>query len=341
MCKVKASVIIPTHNRHDRLLETLSYLKAQRLDPREYEIIVVDDGSTPPVVIQEADAGPTIRLQRTEGVERSAARNRGARIAAGEILIFTDDDITVDGDFVAMHLQAQREWPGALAVGAVSLPAESMTKPFARFRQRLEQQNVPRARGLTPSGNLCTAANMSIPRDSFQKLGGFDGSIASSEDQDLALRHTRRGGQIVFLPEAMGVHRDEALDIRSYCRRAEWGSLHMRPFCDRYPDIPDNVERARVNGPVRWGSEAVWQSARKLIKRGLSLNPIVELLFGAAYLLEGFAPDSRLLDRVYRVLLGAHIFRGYRKGLRQSPIGDQDSGLRPDLAADSYVQADR
>lgn len=341
MSKVKASVIIPTHNRNDKLLETLSCLKAQRLDPDEYEIIVVDDGSTPPIVIQEADGQPTIRLQRTEGLERSAARNRGAGIAAGEVLIFIDDDITVDGDFVARHLQAQAEWPSALAVGAVNLPAQSLKKPFARFRQRLEQRNVPRARGLTTSRNFCTAANMSIARDSFQKLGGFDGSIASSEDQDLALRHTGRGGQIIFLPEAQGIHCDDSLDVRSYCRRAEWGSLYMFSFCDRHPDWPDNVERARVNGLVRWGREPFRQSARKLIKSGLSIKPVVELLFFAAFLLERVAPKGSVLDRVYRLLLGAHIFRGYRKGLTQNAISKQQAGLRSDLAADSYVQADR
>lgn len=341
MSRVEASVIIPTHNRNDKIAETLVLLRAQRLEPTVFEIIVVDDASTPPVAIGETSGGPKIILERTEGLERSGARNRGASVATGQLLIFLDDDVSVDADFVAGHLQAYAQWPVALVVGAVDLPPEAMTNPFARFRQKLERQAVPLSRGLASTQNFCTAQNMSMDRKLFQALGGFEPSIVSSEDQDLALRHIARGGQIVFLPEARAVHRDDALDIRSYCRRAEWGSLYMRPFCDRYPDWPDNVERARVNGPVRWGGEPVQQSARKLIKRGLSLKPIVELLFGVASLLEGFAPESRLLDRVYRLLLGAHIFRGYRKGLTQSVSRDPHSGLTPELAADSYVQADR
>ena len=72
------------------------------------------------------------------------------------------------------------------------------------------------------------------------KAAGFDAVLASSEDQDLALRHTATGGRIAFVPEARVVHCDSALDIRSYCRRAEWGAEHMIPFCRRYPDWPAN-----------------------------------------------------------------------------------------------------
>src|SRR5262249_210153 len=155
--------------------------------------------------------------------------------------------------------------------------------------------------------NFCTAANMSIARDRFLEIGRFDPSIVSSEDQDFALRHTARGGQIIFAPEARAIHCDHALDIRSYCRRADWSSERMLPFCRRYPDWPDNVERDRVNGPLRFDREPVSQSMRKLIKVGLAARSIIALLFAVASLLERLVPNSRVLDRVYRLLLGAHI----------------------------------
>lgn len=327
MSNVKASVIIPTHNRQDKLVETIACLKRQQLEETEYEIIVVDDGSNPAVVVGESQEGPMIRLERTEGVERSAARNYGALIARGDLLIFVDDDISVEPDFVAAHLRAHAEWPGALVVGSVNLPEEAMVKPFARFRQRLERQGLPHSRGPTGIRNFCTAANMSISRDLLQVLGGFDVSIASGEDQDLALRHTGRGGRIVFLRDAIAVHRDDALDIQSYCRRAEWGSLHMLDFCRRYPDLPDNVERERINGPSMLGQEPLRQSLRKQIKLGLTLKPVIGALIGVAWLLERIGPNSRVLDRVYRFLLGAHILRGYRKGLRHSTISRDEPAV--------------
>lgn len=342
MSQTKISIIIPTRDRPEKLMKTLACLKLQDLAPTDYEIIVVDDGSSPAVTLPDSKADLICRLVRTPGLERSAARNRGAAAATGNLLVFVDDDITVEPDFLATHLRAHGEWSDALAVGVIRLPEAAMSKPFARFRQKLEQQEAPRARGITPMRNFCAAANMSIPRDLFRELGGFDSSLASGEDQDLALRHSARAGQIAFLPEAVAIHNDNALEIRSYCRRAEWGSLHLIPFCRRYPDWPDNVERERVNGPVRWWREPILQSGRKAIKLGLTLKPIVAVMFGLASALERLAPNSLALDRVYRLLLGAHVLRGYRKGRKLSAIGSRLSvNNKRRLAPDPFLEADR
>lgn len=336
---VKATVIIPTHNRLEKLANTIACLKQQTLAATDYEIIVVDDGSSPPVVLPNEAEGPRSEVVRLEGLERSAARNAGAVAAHGGLLVFVDDDMIAGPDFLAAHLQAHREWPGAIAVGAIRLPDEGLKRPFGRFRQKLEQHFAPQSRGPISTPNFCAAANMSIPRDWFYRLGGFDLTMVSSEDQDLALRHTARGGAIAFLPEAMAVHLDSALDIRGYCRRAEWGSENMLPFCRRYPEWPENIQRERVNGQPRWRGEALSQSLRKMCKYALALKPAREILFGAAFLLERLAPDSWALDRVYRLLLGIHILRGYRRGLRRHWVtagtrGDMTNGIAAGAAAD-------
>jgi len=227
--------------------------------------------------------------------------------------------MAVSPDFLSAHLRAHEEWPGALIVGGVRLPDEALATPVGRFRHRLEQRDTPRLPGPSTNGNFCTAANMSIGREVFEELGGFDVGMSSSEDQDLALRHRARGREMVFLPAAEAIHWDQSIDIRSYCRRAEWGSRHMIPFCERHHDLPDNVERDRVNGPLRLSREPVSQSARKLIKRTIATAPVVAVLFGIASLLERSAPNGHALNRVYRLLLGAHILRGFRNGRRSTP----------------------
>ena len=316
MSKLRASIIGPTHNRPEKLERLLAGLITQDLAPAEYEIIVIDDNSLPPVAVPKSTPGPSLTLTRLDGAERSAGRNTGAGLASGRVLIFVDDDMTVEKDFVSGHLRAHEEWPEALVVGSVRLPEEAMSTPFVRFRQSLEDQGLPE-RGLTSRPNFCTAANMSISREAFADLGGFDNEIVSSEDQDFALRHTARGGRIVFLPEARVTHWDGSLDIRSYCRRVEWGSKHMIPFCQRYPDWPDNVERRSVNGEIRPGREPIAASLRKAVKSALSRRPALPLLFGVTSVLERFRPDSPSLDRAYRLLMGIHLLRGYRQGLRQ------------------------
>lgn len=309
------TVIIPTRNRLGSLAETLSSLGHQDIPVGAFEVVVVDDGSSPPVPMDMGASRP--RIVRLEGKERSAARNAGVSVARGEILVFLDDDVTVGSDFLSAHLAAQREWPGVLAVGRLELADQEAEMPFVRFRRSLEGGEVPSHRGLVQQRNFCTAANMSIPRDTFVALGGFAEDIVSSEDQDLALRHTRAGGRIVFIPEARGLHRDRALDISSYCRRVEWGSEYMVLFCRRHPLWPDNVERERVNGQLRLGRGLLRQISGRLLKKVLGQRTSLAVLFGATRLLERRAPESVVLLRLYRALIGIHIFRGYRRGTRR------------------------
>jgi GT2 family glycosyltransferase len=236
--------------------------------------------------------------------------------AQGKVLIFVDDDIRVGTDFISQHLVAHQKWPGALVVGSVRLPNGAMAKPFVRFRQRIEDGGVPEMPGPTPIQNFCTAQNMSISRDLFQDVGGFDPNIVSGEDQDFALRHTALGRKVVFWPEAAAVHEDNALDIRGYCRRVEWGSKHVVQFCRRHPNWPDNIERERVNSPLRWGAEPVSLNLNKLTKSILVLTPFCETLLLTAAVLERVTPNSRALEKLYRLLLGVHIRRGYSQGAK-------------------------
>ena len=310
------SVIIPTKDRPQACRDTVAALRDQTLPASKYEIVVVDDGSRPSSESSWMQDRAKCRLVRLGGRERSAARNVGAQVANADLLVFLDDDITVGSDFLAAHLAAHREWEGALVVGAIDLHEAALKRPFARFRQALERRAIPSQRGVTCAKNSCTAGNMSMARRQFLRLGGFDEALISAEDQDLALRHSEAGGAIVFLPEAVGIHRDDALDVRSYCRRVEWGSRHIVAFCRKHPAWPDNIVREQVNGPVRWGREPMAQSARKLGKRLAELRPILALLFAATAVVERVVPGSPVLERIYRMLLGVHIYRGYRDGAR-------------------------
>jgi glycosyltransferase involved in cell wall biosynthesis len=333
----RVSIIIPTHNRHEQLGKTLAGLRCQDLSPENYEIIVVDDGSCPPVTLPDERNGVFHKLVRLPGVERSAARNAGAEVATENILVFLDDDISVAPTFLKSHLRGHEVWPGALITGGIQLPEAVMQSPFARFRQQLENSNLPPSEGVVPNDNFCAAGNMSIRREDFFAVGGFDVSLSSSEDQDLALRYTARGGTLVFLPEAAGLHFDRALDIRGYCRRMEWGYEQMVPFCRRYPDRSDNIERQRVNGPLDWKADGVRGALRKMLKKVLGLSPFTAAMFGLCSVVEKLAPRSRLLDRLYRLALGVHIFRGFRKGLRRYADSELTTGHSPNVLGPRQV----
>jgi glycosyltransferase involved in cell wall biosynthesis len=87
----RLSVVIPTYNRADLIYETIDSILAQTY--RDYEVIVVDDGSTdltPEVVDRYRDKG--VRLIRQQNSGPGAARNNGIQSAGGELVAFVDDD---------------------------------------------------------------------------------------------------------------------------------------------------------------------------------------------------------------------------------------------------------
>jgi len=306
------SVIIATRNRFADLQLTLAGLTDCRTFPEdEFEIIVVDSNSSIP--LRREDVGERCRIVRVNVAGRSLARNAGADVSRGELLVFLDDDVTVDSELLECYWRAHHQWPTALLVGSVRLPQDLQKTPFGRFRQALEDKCLPSPGVVVHNPNFCTAANMAVPSIVLSRPHGFDEAMESAEDQDFAMRFGRESGCVVFVPEARVVHRDRAIDINAYCKRAEWGMERMRPFCDRYPEFYDNLERERVNGQTTWFQEPFSSSVKKSLKCALGREPYLSVLLWWIHLLEILAPASWLLDKTYRLALGIHILRGYRK----------------------------
>lgn len=93
---MQITVVITTHDRPELLHEAIASVEAQRFD--EWDVIVVDDGSCPAVMLDPAQSG-RVRLLRNETAQGpSEARNTGMRAATGEVIFFLDDDDLLDVD---------------------------------------------------------------------------------------------------------------------------------------------------------------------------------------------------------------------------------------------------
>ncbi len=106
---MKFSVIIATYNRADELVKTLESLKG--LETNEpWEVIIVDNNSrdnTREVVLEQVDSFPVpLRYVMEKEQGRSAALNAGIRVAKGEILAITDDDVRVNPHWLRNSAQA-------------------------------------------------------------------------------------------------------------------------------------------------------------------------------------------------------------------------------------------
>jgi GT2 family glycosyltransferase len=323
------SVVIPTHNRSDALGQTLSKLAAQQFD-RTWEVVVVNHrctDDTDEVVGRQTFPVPLRLVHREDTPGVAAARNAGARAAIGDYLLFLDDDILVESDFLQRHTDALVAHPGCWIMGQLmNLPEQERT-PFGRFRRTLFSYDPPES-PLTESHGM-TGQSISMPRADFERLGGFDESfsIASVEDFDLAMRANKLGIKILYVPAIMGIHNDWAgFTIRDYCQRQQSYTRSEPLLWKKYGENHPRPTLVYENYPPRWGKDSPGLLLRKCSKRLAGTSAVRAVLFGACGVLERMCPWPPVLWRLYRVLLSGSIYQGFQEGLAVHKINLNGSG---------------
>lgn len=105
------SVVMCTFNREAELRRTLdSFKPIAQADPRDWELIVVDNNSTDgtKAVCEEFKATLPLRYAFEAKQGQAAALNHATRIAQGEVILFTDDDVDVDAQYIEGYRKALR-----------------------------------------------------------------------------------------------------------------------------------------------------------------------------------------------------------------------------------------
>lgn len=328
-----ATIIIPTHERADILLQTLDRLARLKYPQNRWEAVVVDDGSGPETLLPIADWVETshapVRVLRQSHRGPAAARNRGARDAAGEVLIFLDNDCLVPPDFVGRHLEVLRANPGCWVVGRLVHPSGLRVTPFGRYRDDCWEafhRSHPEASVSETAG--MTAANLAVPAADFARLGGFDEefSIASCEDWDLAWRARQAGTRILYDPGNVAVHNDWAVNLDRFCERQRLYSISDVLLWRKYGESSPRAQLVRENGPIRWSGEPPLLVFKKLLKRFLATVPGTAAVRWACTVAERALPDSRCGRRLYDLAVGLAIFRGVREGLTRYDAGSDPRG---------------
>jgi len=238
------SVVIPTSNRPQAIVACLDALAAQTLPPRSFEVVVVDDGSSPPLALDPARwaAMFNLKLIHQESSGPSVTRNRGAAEACGEFLAFTDDDCLAEPGWLATLLAELEKFPNALC-GALTfngLPRQlwSTTSQFIIDLVYAHFNRDPAQAYFLASNNIACR------RDLFLGLGGFDTSFpkAGAEDREFCDRWRMSGNPIRLVSKPLLQHRHS----QSF---AKFVDLHMRygRGAFRYQAI----RRARGSGTMK------------------------------------------------------------------------------------------
>jgi glycosyltransferase involved in cell wall biosynthesis len=319
---VEVSIIIPTHNRCDVLLQTLGALAATDYGIGRWEVVVVDDGSTDGTserVDTWSKATPLpLSLVSQEARGPAAARNAGARAARGDALIFIDNDMLVQPDFVGRHVASLRSNPGTWTVGRVVHPPELRQTSFGRYRDDLHEAFYRAHPPDTPSeAQGITTQNLSLPANDFRRLGGFDDSItiASCEDMLLGIAARASGIRTLYHPGIVGVHNDWAVDLPSFCRRQRLYSISDVLLWNRLLEASPRAHLVRENTGLSGSGRHPLGALKRLAKRCLGTRVGDAFVRGVVGIAERVAPDTRLCRALYKLAIAAAIYTGVQEGV--------------------------
>ena len=230
-----ASIIVCTYNRAESLRDTLRALRAQRTaTSRHWEVVIVDNNSkdnTRNVVEQAPSEWPSLRYEFEPAQGLSHARNHGIAVAHGEVLLFTDDDVLPEPDWLDTTLLGMEKYRADACGGFVAPIWETPPPPWLTERfygflairtDRADDYSI------TPSGPPPPfGANMAMKRSVFDRVGLFDTNrgrkgnvLASGEDGELFERILAAGLTTVFLGRSRVHHKVESFRLtKRYFRR--------------------------------------------------------------------------------------------------------------------------
>lgn len=295
------SVVIPYYNRSTLLTRCLNSLREQRFS--DFEVIVVDDGSTEPFLTNSNRFPPWPRLNWQTlpfNQGRAAARNAGIQAAQGQLLIFLDCDMAVNEDFINEHWR-HHCIHGSFTIGQGQIIGTS--EPTIRPKPSI-WTDASRAHFAT--------GNVSIKRSALlteQGVGGFDEDFSAYgfEDLELGYRLEQAGWHSSPVKSAISWHYEPALnqlnweaDIEKELARGQGAALFYR----KHPSFEVRLIaqltplHAGLDQMLRLGgliSETQWQ---KILKK-----------------LEPQAPKLSLA--LYRALLNRYCRQATLKSLRR------------------------
>jgi len=197
--RVRVSVVVPAHNSPAQVAGCLAAIRAS--SGSDVEIIVADDASTDetPEVARAAGAR-LVQLARNSGP--AAARNAGARVANGEVLLFLDQDVLAAPGTIERVVRTLQERPELAAIFGSYDAAPVDPGVVSQFRNLLHHYIHQHG---DPEASTFWAGCGAVRREVFQSVGGFDVNLVL-EDIELGYRLRQHGHRILLDPELQVKH---------------------------------------------------------------------------------------------------------------------------------------
>ena len=250
-----ASIIIATYNRKDLLATCLRCLDAQDYPPQNYEVIVVDDGSSDGSVemVENWPARYTLRCIAAGHQGPGPARNLGCAQATGDFVIFLDSDAFAAPGFISEHIKSHRQAGKPIFVDG---PAIYVSGHDAVLNPPFNSWEIRAQAFLDFFGVPFVSVNVSCPREDFLRVGGFDarfGKAYGYEDTELGVRLRLAGlGNVRNRSAYVLHHTDGTPTLESEMKKRRECGSNGALFYEKYP-LPEVKKLINWNS-LKWDS---------------------------------------------------------------------------------------
>ncbi|HMS85141.1 MAG TPA: glycosyltransferase [Nitrospira sp.] len=325
---VKLSVIMPTYNRETILRKTLLAFASQTASPDQFEVIVVDDGSSDDTfrMLERFKAPFALRVFTQQHQGANAARNLAIREAQGELVLITGDDMIPEPAFVEAHLKFHAEHPAELdaMLGYIDWSPEITVSPFMRFLVSPhggQQFSFHLAQNGKADFRLFYTSNISLKRSLLGKQATVfdpDFTYPAYDDTELGYRLSKQGMEIHYNAMATTSHHHE-MTIQSVATRQRHAGRMAHVLVSKHPEIAWRMQLGMedvVNAPSQYTEEnleSILAVLAELEKPSLGLLKQIHAN-GASY---DVFYERQVLHPLYHALLRTAHGLGVRDAMRE------------------------
>jgi glycosyltransferase involved in cell wall biosynthesis len=236
------SVVIPTYNRASYLQKTLESILAQEC--QDFEIIVVDDGSTDATAQVLEAFGDKIRVFCQKNRGPGAARNLGVSNSAGEYIAFLDSDDVWFPWTLATYARIIKEKDRPTLIAGTLLYFHRDSELSGLTREPLALEAFADYFASSRSGRYCGTCQMLVRRAALVEVGGFAEEKFNAEDHDLVMRLGTAPGFVFVTAPAMIGYRQHTGAVSQDVSKTFTGLVHLLQM-EKTGLYPGGKERRR------------------------------------------------------------------------------------------------
>lgn len=202
MLKPRISVVIPTYNRQDYVVEAIESVLAQTY--RKFEVIVVDDGSTDDTAARLQPYLDRVAYIRQENRGVAAARNAGIQLAQGELICFLDSDDLWSPDKLSLQIEYADADPQCALISTDLDGFDATGKPCGRRKSAMYK--IHNGSGVAEHllfENWIQTSTVMVRKECLDQVGGFDEDVGQFGEDWLLWMRIASKFPIYFIPEAL------------------------------------------------------------------------------------------------------------------------------------------